>query len=141
MLLNFEPETLNFRASPLVGYPCKGAADLGKFTRQLDPPLATVGAGEELTIMTTCENQVGVGGMGREALHVSVRRDGKQRGFPNVTAVRRALYRAEATERVVADRRKNHFRIVLFKDDAAAVRQGEFAAHAESLPIDSAIGA
>src|SRR5262249_49337186 len=61
--------------------------------------------------------------------------------FRRVTAVRRALYRAEATERVVADRRKDHFRIVLFEGDAAAVRQGEFAAHAESLPIDSAIGA
>src|SRR5262249_38276586 len=53
MLLNFEPETLNFRASPLVGYPCKGAADLGKFARQLDP-LAAVGAGEELTIHNDC---------------------------------------------------------------------------------------
>src|SRR5215468_6250952 len=141
MSLNFEPETLNCRARPLVGYPRKRAADLGKFARQLDPPLSSVGTGEELSVMATCQNQVGIGGMGREALHVSVRRDGKQRCFPSVTAVRRALYRAEATERVVADRRKNHFRIVLFKDDAAAVRQGKFAAHAESLPIDSAIGA
>src|SRR5215831_4790269 len=79
--------------------------------------------------------------MGREALHVSVRRDGKQRGFPSVTAVRRALYRAKAAERIVADRGEHHFHIVLFEGDAAAVRQGEFAAHAESLPIDSAIGA
>src|SRR5262245_46739618 len=79
--------------------------------------------------------------MGREALHVSVWCDGKKWSFPSVTAVRRALYRAKATEGVVTDSRKNHFRIVLFKDDAAAVRQGEFAAHAKRLPINSAIGA
>src|SRR5215470_924198 len=79
--------------------------------------------------------------MGREALHVSVRRDGQQRRFPSVTAVRRALYRAEAAERIVADRREHHFHIVLFEGDASAVRQGKFAAHAESLPIDAAIGA
>src|SRR5262245_36586643 len=77
--------------------------------------------------------------MGCKALHVSVRCDGKQRGFPSVTAVRRALYRAEAAESVVADRRKDYLHIVLFKGDATAVGQRKFTVDAECLPIDSAI--
>ena len=58
-----------------------------------------------------------------------------------VTAVRRALYRAEAAEGVVADSRKDHFHIVRFKGYAPAVRQRELAAHAQCLPIRPAIGA
>src|SRR5262245_35363525 len=82
---NFHPGTLNFHFRSSVGYPRKRAADLGKFARQLDPPLAAVGAGEELTVVAARENQVGIGGMGREALHMSVRCDGQQRLFPRVT--------------------------------------------------------
>src|SRR5262249_38270315 len=134
-------ETLNGCTKASVRYPRKRAADLGEFARQLYPPLAAVGAGEELPIMAACQNQVGIDRVGRETLHVSVRCDGQQRCFPCVTAVRRALYRTEAAESVVADSGKDHFHIVLFKGDAAAIGQGEFAAHAECLPIHSAIGA
>ena len=96
--------TLNCRAH-VSWYPRKGAADLGKFARQLDPPFAAVGTGEELSVVAARENQVGIGGMGRETFHVSVWCDGQQRRFPSVTAVRRALYRAEAAEGVIADSR------------------------------------
>jgi hypothetical protein len=139
--LNFEPGTLNFRAPSSVRYPCKSAADLSKFARQLDPPFAAVGAGEELSVVAARENQVGVGRVGREAFHVGVWCDGQQRRFPRVTAVRRALYRTEAAEGVVADSRQDYSRIVRFKRYAPAVRQGKFAADAQCLPIHSAIRA
>src|SRR5262245_20553773 len=61
--------------------------------------------------------------------------------FPKCDRRPKSAVSNRGAESVVADSRKDHFRIVLFEGDASAVGQREFTAHAECLPIGSAIGA
>src|SRR6266508_5167087 len=80
---------------PLVGHPYQSASDLGELPREFDPPFAAVRAGEQLAVVAACEDQIGVCGMGREALHMCIWRDRKERRFPALAAVSGALYGAE----------------------------------------------
>src|SRR5579883_240945 len=78
------------------------AADLGKLTRQLAPTVAGIVTGVELAVMAACENQPGIGGVGRKRPDRRVRPIRQRQLSPALAAIGRPLNGARRPRRPVA---------------------------------------